>query len=115
MSYLETAKSALKDCEHKSLEGSPRPVMPTTTQVAEMRLDALSRAGVIVRIHSEVLDGSVVFASDTTPDDLLEEIDLPVYRVAELRKLVAVRASPELLKWSHEVKRLFGGVVESAA
>lgn len=122
MTYLSTAKEALSalrarcDPEPKRCQG-PEPVvpqqLPTPGAVAAMTLKEFARAGLKVRVHSQVLGCDVLFVSDNVPDNEIDARGLPVYRAHELRKLALMKPQPHSLRCIHEVKTVFGGTVEA--
>ena len=79
--------------------------------VAALSLDQLARAGLIVRVHSTVLGGDVLFVSDNVPEAIVQRQELPVYRAHELRTLAVLKPQPRGLRRLHEVKRVFKGTI----
>ncbi len=76
-----------------------------------LSLDQLAKAGLIVRVHSTVLGGDVLFVSDNVPEAIVQRQELPVYRAHELRKLAVLQPEPRALRRLHEVKRVFKGTI----
>lgn len=121
MSYLATAKEALSalrarhDSEPKRCQ-SPEPnvsqQLPTPRVVAAMTLEEFARAGLKVRVHSQVLACDVLFVSDNVSDDEIDARGLPVYRARELKKLALMKPQPHSLRCIHEVKAVFNGTIE---
>lgn len=113
MSYLETAQRALETTRAET----PQPIhleplsWRTPEGVAAMSLDRFARAGLVVRVHSDVLDADVLFVSDNVPQSVIWLEGLPVYRASELRHLVELEPTPDLLRGAHAAKTLFGGSV----
>ncbi|NJL26519.1 MAG: hypothetical protein HC897_00920 [Thermoanaerobaculia bacterium] len=121
MSYLATAKEALsalragRDPEPKRCRGPEPDVtqqLPTPKAVAAMTLDEFARAGLKVRVHSQVLACDVLFVSDNVSDDEIDARGLPVYRAQELKKLALMKPQPHSLRCIHEVKAVFKGTIE---
>ena len=67
-----------------------------------------AQARLVVPVYSEVLDETVVFASDNAIVDPAEH--RPVYRAVELLELVDLDV--EDLRRVHEIKKIFGGTIE---
>ncbi len=136
MSYLAMAKQALaaiRDEEVMSTKAVPpqdegrRPApdfavdspeshtapsrLPAPEEVAAMTLDEFARAGLIVRVWSNVLGCEVFFVSDNVPAAELKGIDLQIYRTADLRKLEHLRQRPRDLRKIHDVKNIFDGAI----
>lgn len=118
MSYLETARASLEALRCRP-ERSTSPVTSasamasTAEQVSVMRLDEFARAGLVLLVYSEVLGRRVVFVSDNVRDSDLAGTMGPVYRVGELRKLAALRSSPERRRRIDELRQVFGGTIEA--
>ncbi|NJL27405.1 MAG: hypothetical protein HC897_05670 [Thermoanaerobaculia bacterium] len=126
MSYLEAAEKALADLRSHTAHlpgGNQEPTQPgrppsghgpavNPQQVAAMTLEEFARAGLKLRVHSQVLGCDVLFISDNVPDDEIDARGLPVYRAHELRKLALLKPRPHSLRCIHEVKTVFGGTVE---
>lgn len=121
MSYLATAKEAL--CALRAQSGPEPPRLqgdepnlsrqrPTAEDAANMTLDEFARAGLTVRIHSRVLGCNVLFVSDNAADGNINAQGPTVYRTHELRKLAVLKPQPHSLRTIHEVKAVFGGVIE---
>ena len=79
----------------------------TAAQILEMPLSEFADARRVVEVFSQVLDETVIFASDNAAVDPGER--RVVYRAAELKKLIGV--CPEDLTTVHEIKRVFGGTI----
>lgn len=96
-------------------EERPAPValvaVPGFRTVEEMTLEDFSRAGLVVRVRSRLLEEEVLVVSDDVKD--LEAVDgLVVYRADELLRLVHLPV--ECLRTVHRVKKLFSGTVTNA-
>jgi hypothetical protein len=63
---------------------------PSVAEVAGMSLERFARAGLVVKVRSTLLDEVVLFASDNA--NLAAEERRPVYRAADLRRLLRGRA-----------------------
>ena len=88
---------------------SPTPV--DEEQVEAMTLDAFASAGLVVEVHSDVLGRNILFVSDNVHESSLTDLDLPVYRASELRKLAILQPTPRALRCIHGVKAVFGGAI----
>lgn len=84
----------------------------TADRVAGMSLDEFASAGLIVTVNSRALGCQVLFVSDDVADERIDTRGLAVYRVHELRKLAIIKPEPRDLRNLHEVKAVFGGVIE---
>lgn len=80
-------------------------------RIEAMDLAAFARAGLIVRVHSEVLGCDVLFVSDNVEASVLAGNDLPIYPARELRKLAVLGPEPHDLRCIHEVKTIFNGAI----
>lgn len=94
---------------------TPAPVelvaVPGFQTVEEMTLDAFSRAGLVVRVKSRLLEEDILVVSDDVKD--LDVWDgLAVYRAEELLRLVHLPV--ECLRTVHRLKKLFSGTVTNA-
>ena len=76
-----------------------------------MKLEVFAQAGLIVRVHSDLLGCDVLFVSDNVSDEALRSHDLPVYRSAELKKLFWLSPNSRDLRRVHMVKEIFRGTV----
>ena len=117
MSYLETAQRTLAEIRRRrdaQEATAPRAgTVPTLTdeEVAAMTLDTFAKAGLVVEIRSDVLGRNVLFVSDDVHERALADLDLPVYRASELRKLAILPPTPRALRCIHGVKAVFGGAI----
>ena len=73
-----------------------------------MRLDKFASAGLVVTVYSEVLNETIVFASDNAVVDPGEH--RPIYRAAELLEVLGL--TPKDLRCLHRVKKIFGGTLK---
>lgn len=126
MGYLETAKASLEAIRTRPADGetpivdhteapsratSPQPDLELE-RITSMSLDEFARAGLKVRVHSRVLGCDVLFISDNVADGDIDPKGLTFYRAHELRKLAVLKPQPHSLRTIHEVKAVFGGVIE---
>lgn len=79
--------------------------------IAALSLDELAQAGLVIRVHSTVLENEVLFVSDNVPDEAIHPQGLPIYRAHELEKLAILRPAPRDLRRIHEVKEVFKGTI----
>ncbi len=106
------SQAASKTCKSTSAGFAGREGAHLAEQIAAMPIDEFATAGLIVTVRSEALDCRVLFVSDNVPDEAIETNGLPVYRVAELRKLAQLRPSPGTIRCLNEIKAVFGGTIE---
>ncbi len=76
--------------------------------VCQMRLSEFASAGLVVTVYSEVLNETIVFASDNAVVDPGGR--RPVYRAAELLEVLDL--APRDLRCLHRVKKIFGGTLK---
>lgn len=76
--------------------------------VSQMSLDEFADAGLVLTVHSRLLDDTVLLASDNAS---VPEGRRVVYRAAELR--ILDRLGADGLRHLHRFKRLLGGTVRS--
>lgn len=82
--------------------------------VASMPLDRFARAGLVIKVRSEALGCSVIFASDNSPRRHLRSNGLAVYRASELAELTKMgKDAGGYLRRIHEVKTVFRVTVEA--
>jgi hypothetical protein len=74
-----------------------------------MSLDEFAHAGLVLTVHSRLLDDTVLLASDNAS---VPEGEGVVYRAAELR--ILDRLGADGLRELHRFKRLLGGEVAGA-
>lgn len=106
---------SLQKAEERKARGTPAPVelvaVPGFQTVEEMTLEAFSRAGLVVRVKSRLLEEEVLVVSDDVKD--LDVWDgLVVYRADELLRLVHLPV--ECLRAVHRMKKTFSGTVTDA-
>ncbi|MEE2778460.1 MAG: hypothetical protein VYE73_17045 [Acidobacteriota bacterium] len=73
----------------------PRPTSRSLATIAGMTLDRFADAGLVVTVHSQLLDEVVLFASDNAtvrPDEAR-----PVYRAAALLRMLDQSARPTIV------------------
>ena len=99
----------LKKASEKSAVSTEPPVPPSTQEalpcVPELSLEEFSKARLVVRVKSAVLQEEVIFASDNALVN--EEAGSVVYRASELRRLLS--STPEALRDLHHIKSVFRG------
>ena len=101
----------LKKASEKASSVLTEPLVPPTSQealpyVPELSLEEFSKARLVVRVKSSVLqEEEVLFASDNALVN--EEAGLVVYRASELRRLLS--STPEALRDLHHIKSVFRG------
>jgi len=78
--------------------------------VVAMPLEKFATARLVIRVSSEVLGESVIFASDNAAVDPGER--LVVYRARELKLLLG--AGPKDIRTLHTAKKEFGGTIEAS-
>ena len=71
------------------LSGTDQREAPSVGEVAGMSLERFARAGLVVRVRSNLLDEVVLFASDNARVPADER--RPVYRAADLGRLLRSR------------------------
>ena len=106
------ALRSLQKAEETKAKETPAPAelvaVPGFRTVEEMTLEAFSRAGLVVRVKSRLLEEEVLFVSDDVK--ALDARDgLAVYRAEELVHLVHLPA--EAVRKVHRLKKLFSGIV----
>jgi hypothetical protein len=78
-------------------------------QIETMSLDAFSKSNLAVKIWSDLLGEEVYFCSDEKMVDKIKGEGLVCYLPHELKYLVAVKPTKDVVRKVHEIKALFGG------
>ncbi len=81
------------------------------SQVAAMKLNDFARAGLVVKVESEVLGTELLLVSDNVPRSQLEGCTEVVYRARELKKLARLPPDPPQLRTVQMVKEILGGTI----
>jgi len=108
-SALEAVQRLQKAAKEKGREKSTPPPLVGLDgfqRVAEMTLADFSRAGLVVRVSSRLLEEDVLFVSDNVRPASVKG-DLVVYMAAELRLFLSMPA--ECIRTVHAVKKKLPG------
>ena len=112
MNYLEIARKTMETIHRRSARSALAGAAPVgPDQVAALHLEDFDRAGLIVRVHSELLGAPLLLVSDDVPGAALEDTDLPIYRSAKLGNLALFQPHSRSVRWVGDLLTIFQGAI----